>query len=254
MWTLYQTWKTKELPQHFQKNWNLWDLWCKKHNIKHVLLDDNDLREIVEKHYPRFLKEYDGFSINIERVDFARYVMMAIGGIYADLDTYPSDKNDPIKYINKAQIILGSEPIEHTQALYQRDLVLCNAFMISPQGNRDFWEKFMDFVIKNYEHNYRPVENTGPMALTRFYETFPLLFENVLITNACIFFPLTAKGKPSSKCRGLDDSFVVHEWSNSWTAKKPWEDPMIYNRRHWVYLLFIFFGMFILYLASKKSI
>jgi len=253
--TLYQTWKSHKLPKNYQKNWDDWDQWCKKHSINHILLDDKELRDLVAKHYPQYLDFYDHqITENIERVDFSRLVMMALGGVYADLDTYPSKTNDPIVFVKSGKIVLGSEPKEHTLELYLRDRVLCNAFMISPSttSSKNFWEKVMEHVVKNYEGSFRPVENTGPMALTRFYEMHPEAFPSslVTITGACEFFPMVADGQISKECPGLDKSYVVHEWTNSWSPKF-WKSAMWNNKRHWMYILLIFLGILFLMIAAR---
>jgi len=255
--TLYQTWKTLTLPPKYQANWDRWDRWASKHHITHVLLDDRGLRALVAKHYPRYLNFYDRtVTENIERVDFSRMVMMAIGGIYADLDTFPSEKNDVMDYVALNKIVLGREPKEHTRVLYLRELVICNAFMISPSGpeNKKFWERLIAYVVQHYEPHYRPVENTGPMALTTAYEEHPEWFSeaNVLITDPCVFFPMVANGKVSRECRGYDDSFVVHEWTNSWSFKI-WTDPIWKNKRHQVYLIAIFVGVAIIIWARGRA-
>jgi len=255
MTILYQTWKTKSLPSDYQKNWNKWDQWCRKHKITHILLDDQGLRNLVRDYYPTYLQFYDSMTENIERVDFARMVMMSQGGVYADLDTYPSDKNDPIKYVNINRIVLGCEPKEHSRVLYQREKVICNAFMISPSSHlsKEFWEEAMKFVVDNYERYYKPVENTGPMALTKLYETHPEVYTNakVLITEPCVFYPLIAQGRVSEECDGFNNSYVVHEWTNSWSFKF-WKDPIWKNTRHKTYIILVFLGVLILLAARPR--
>lgn len=249
--TLYQTWKTHTLPPKFQANWDKWDIWCKKHHVNHILMDDKDLRDTVAINYPEFLDFYDHeITENIERVDFWRMVVLASGGVYADLDTYPSETNDPYSFVLKKRIVLGTEPKEHTRTLYLRESILCNAFMISPINDpksRLFWERAMKFCIENYERHYFPVHNTGPMLLTKFLDVHPAYFKeaNVLIEPPCTFYPLIAQQRVSSECDGFKDSYVVHEWSNSWSFKI-WSDPVWKNKRHQVYLLSIFFGVMII--------
>lgn len=250
--TLYQTWKSLSLPSKFKKNWIKWQIWCSRHNIRHVLVDDKGLREAVKRNYPEYIDFFDNeITENIERVDFWRMVVLANGGIYADLDTYPSELNDPIFFVNTGRVVLGTEPKEHCRALYLRDRILCNAFMISPVGDpksKKFWERAMKFCVDNYERHWAPVQNTGPMFLTRMKDSHPEYFKeaNVLIEGPCTFYPLIAQQRVSDECNGFEDSYVVHEWSNSWSFKI-WSDPIWKNKRHQIYMLSIFFGlMFIL--------
>lgn len=256
MVVLYQTWKTLKLPPKYKANWEKWDEWAKKHSIEHVLLDDEGLRNLVAYHYPEYLDFYDNeITEMIEKVDFSRLVMLAKGGIYADLDTFPSDKNDPIKFIKtqNPRIVLGQEPIEHCQALYLRDSILCNAFMISPFNPKSklFWERAMEFCIEHYEPHFAPVHNTGPMMLTKMMDQHPEYFKeaDVLIVPSCYFYPLIAQQKVSRECNGFEDSYVIHEWTNSWSFKI-WNDPIWKNRRHKIYMLSIFFGIMIIIIAA----
>lgn len=232
---LYQTWKTKNVPMEFSKNREIWlgmlDGW------ETPLLTDKDLRDIVKSDFPQHLDAYDGFTENIERVDFARLVMMYRGGVYADLDTYPVKPIDV--WVNTNKIVLGREPLEHAREMYQREVVICNAFMISPPGI-PFWKHLMEFIIENYEPYYKPVENTGPMAFTKFLEAHPEAFSDVIITDPCVFFPMMGDEKISKRCNLEKDSYVVHVWQNSWVVN-PLNDPRWKNKRYWVCALLLLF-------------
>jgi hypothetical protein len=199
------------------------------------IYNDEDLRKVVERNYPQFLSAYDDFPNHINRVDFARYAMLGKdGGIYADMDTVPLKRFDDLVAKNKT--ILASEPIEHAEALYSRDVVLCNALMVSPPS--DFWEGLMKFIIETYSDNNNVVSNTGPMAITRYYEAHPEEFGDVEIVSPCTFFALLDPSNKSlslsqsktqvingkkfdyiSKECNLNDAYAVHLWSHKWTEK-----------------------------------
>lgn len=243
---LYQTYKNDELPIMFstyQKKW------LEIFNGEYKFLNDEDLRQLVATHFPKYLPFYDGCKRNIERVDFARYIMMYLGGVYADMDTYPLKPIDV--WINKNKIVLGREPIEHANDIYKREIVLCNAFMISPPGQQ-LWIDLMDFIVARYQPHGNPVHNTGPMAMTRFFEYYPEKFQDVIITDPCVFFPLLNNGQVSKYCRGNDenpinplaDSYVVHAWSNTWTDK--WAG--LRNPRYWIMAISILAILFLLYI------
>jgi len=188
---------------------------------------------------PRHLPKYDSFTHIIERVDFARYALLyKHGGIYADLDTNPLQ---PInKWVEMDKIILGCEPVEHAQEIYGRDRVVCNALMISPPG-KEFWKELMKYIVAHYEHNFRPVENTGPMAMTRFLESpeGSRFRSEIVLTDPCVFYPLKADNTVSDRCN-IKESYVAHVWENTWV--KPWyRDPMWLNSRYWTYALIILF-------------
>jgi len=239
----YQTWKSTNLPDNFAENRKKWLTILPSSRWSTPLFTDIDLRNLVKDNFPRFLKAYDSFTENIERVDFARYVMMYLGGMYADLDTYPLKNIDV--WVEMDKIVLGREPIEHARDIYNREVVLCNAFMISPPRQK-LWIDLMEYIIDRYEPHYRPVYNTGPMAMTLFLESHPNLFEDVIITDPCVFFPLLGDGRTVSKTCDLNrDSYVVHVWSNTWVSN-PFKDPRWKNRRYWFWgLMIVFIGMWI---------
>jgi len=246
---LWQTWKTKTLPPNLR---NYRSRWLESHpDYRHVLLDDEDLRNIVKICVPEYLEKYDAFTQNIERVDFARYALLyKYGGVYADLDTVPLKKID--RWVSEGRPVIGCEPREHAETIYKRKKVLCNALMISPPGEK-VWKDLMNYIIQNYEKNYKPVENTGPMAMTRLYEKHPELWERVLITNPCVFYPLTGgsekgKQKVSADCHLERDSYVAHIWTNSWVDRHWWESPLIWNARYWTIGLTVLFIALWLYL------
>lgn len=246
---LYQTWKTKDLPPKFEKNRSKWlKSLPMSEGWTHILLTDEDLRDLVKNNFPKYIEMYDSFTFNIERVDFARYIMMYLGGVYADLDTYPVKSID--NFINMNKVILGREPLEHAEKLYSRKVVLCNAFMISPPKNQ-LWTGLMDYIMENYEHNYKPVDNTGPMAMTTFYEKNPNIFKDSIITDPCVFFPLLGDGTISKRCNLKRDTFVVHEWENTW-VRNPFDHPIWFNRRYWFYALMTLYFLFYIYLFGRK--
>lgn len=245
---IWQTWKTKtHLPKRLKK---YRQEWLTTHSdYQHILLDDQDLRDLVKECVPEYLSIYDSFTQNIERVDFARYALLYLkGGVYADLDTIPLKRID--EWVHKGRPVIGCEPIEHAQKIYSRNKVLCNAFMISPPREK-VWKDIMDYIVKRYERNYNPVENTGPMAMTRLYEENPEAYKNVLITNPCTFYPLTGTSTISKECDLDRDSYMVHVWENSWIDKHWWESPLVYNVRYWVMGLLAVYALLWIYLCFR---
>lgn len=237
---IWQTWKSKKEEDVPEKLSSYSGKWKKLHpDYEYHLLDDEDLRNKVKDIVPEYLDLYDSFSKIIEKVDFARYaILYGYGGIYADMDTYPIKPADI--WVNKNKVVLGCEPKEHAENIYGRDRVVCNALMISPPGER-FWYDLMRYIVENYERNYRPVENTGPLAITRFLETpeGKVYISKIEITDPCVFYPLKGDNTVSEECN-LKESYVAHVWENTWVV--PWyKDPILFNARYWTYGLLVIF-------------
>lgn len=224
---LHQTWKSKEIPESCKDLVATWKNMFPDYEYKFYL--DEDLRDVVKKYVPQHLSLYDAMSKNIERVDFARYaILYGIGGVYADIDTLPLRRID--NWLETGKVVLGREPLEHSRTLYGREVVLCNAFMISPP-KEEFWLKLMDFIADNYSPKNDVVSNTGPMAMTFFFEKYPKMFENVVVADPCAFFSVTNGFTDKEQlgiksisrfCDLLNPSckekipYVVHLWHNEW--------------------------------------
>jgi len=246
---LWQTWKTKDnIPVHLQKYVKEWKDLHKTY--EYHLLDDEDLLSLIGEIVPQYLDDYKNFSKPIERVDFARYALLyKNGGIYADMDTRPHRKMD--RWVNENKIVLGCEPEEHAKNIYNRNRIVCNALMISPRGEK-FWLDLMKYIIDNYEKNYRPVENTGPLAITNFLETsVGKKYEgSIIITDPCIFYPILNDGSVSKKCN-IKESYAEHVWGNSWVV--PWyRDSMWFNARYWLYFTLSMFLIIWLWCYIRK--
>lgn len=242
---LWQTWKTDvpvpEKLQVFVRKWK------QLHpDYEYYLLNDEDLRSIVSETVPQYLQSYDNFTFKIERVDFARYALLyKYGGVYADLDTDPKKCIDV--WVEKNKIVLGCEPREHAENLYGRDRVVCNALMISPAKD-EFWMDLMNYIISHYEPKYKPVSNTGPIAITKFLETSvgEKYISQIIITDPCVFFPLMGDNSVSKDC-DIRESYVAHVWENTWVV--PWyQNPMWFNMRYWTWFIIILVIVFWLYI------
>lgn len=238
---IWQTWKTKEnLPDNLK---SYRQKWLKTHpDYKHVLLDDDDLRNIVKENNPEYLKIYDSFSQNIERVDFARYSLLyGKGGVYADLDTVPLKKID--KWVEMNKPVIGCEPPEHAK-VERRELLLCNAFMISPPGEK-IWKDLMEYIVNEYEPYKSPVVTTGPVIMTKLYEKNPSVYKNVVITKPCIFYPLNVFKQVSKECDLKRDSYVAHIWTNTWVPEGVLDKIEIWNPKYWLIGLIVLTMVFL---------
>lgn len=247
---IHQTWKNKDLPEKLE-NWrNMWLKMCPEY--EHKLYDDDDLVILIKTHFPQYVKQFNNFSYNIERVDFWRCAMLYVyGGVYADLDVYPMKSIDKFLQMNK--VVIGREPIEHARNYNGTDFLLCNAFMISPKEDK-FWLDLMDFIIKNYKYGDDPVRTTGPGIMTKMYNQYPEKFKNVLITEPNCFYPITFNKsnkiqeyegkiyKNISKTCDMKDAYVVHMWEGSWTESFPnWGLTLIaYGFIAFILLVFLF--------------
>ena len=109
-------------------------------------------------------------------------------------------------------------------------------------------------ITKNYEHLYLPVENTGPMLITKFLdsEAGKKYEDELYITEPCVFYPLMGNGKRSKECVD-NNSYAQHVWANTWTFKEWYKDPIIFNARYWVTGLIIIFLVLWLWCYNRRN-
>lgn len=200
---LHQTWKSKTvIPKKYQA-------WKQSfvdiddgpdYMITYHLHDDNDLRNLVEQFFPQYLKFYDGMKEVIERVDFARYVMMYASTencIYADLDMEKKRSFAPILdklgHNKEYKIVMAVEPPNHSDRIYNGKKVICNAMIFSVGNHHPFWSKLLEYIVANYKKGRNPVKNTGPEAVTKFYQQLKQennpLYKELTILEYCSFYP-----------------------------------------------------------------
>ncbi|WP_147197600.1 glycosyltransferase [Pantoea sp. MBD-2R] len=84
---IHQVWFQGEaqLPEKYRRYRASWQ----RHHpdFQCLLWDAHALREHVATHWPQFLPVYDAFPHDVQRMDSARYCLLAtLGGIYADMD------------------------------------------------------------------------------------------------------------------------------------------------------------------------
>ncbi len=157
---IHQTWKDNNIPDKWKISENMW----KQHHPdwKYILWTDKMIRDYIEIGYPEFLNLFDSYKYNIQRVDMIRYfILKDFGGIYSDLDLYPTENLD--KWFEDENDIY---------LVFSGNVYGCitNSFMASKK-NAPFWDE----VLKNL-HNKVPwfcflkhleiMYSTGPMFIT----------------------------------------------------------------------------------------
>ncbi|OQE25998.1 hypothetical protein PENFLA_c007G03545 [Penicillium flavigenum] len=91
---VHQIWKTTDLRTYSTQMTASHDRWkqtLEPLNFKIKLWTDDDVLHLINGSYPWLLSTYEGYPQNIQRADMARLLVIhAEGGIYADLDVYPT--------------------------------------------------------------------------------------------------------------------------------------------------------------------
>lgn len=217
---LHQTWKTKNIPIHFQD----WQQSCKQlhPHWQYRLWTDADNRLFIETHFPWFLATYDQYPTNIMRVDAVRYfILLYHGGVFLDLDYECLSCLDSL--IADQRFVIGLEPDIHAQlpqALVRGiNRILCPTVMASEIGH-PFLRQVCSALISTADHP-GVLDATGPFLLSRLYEESPRQADIRLISPKHLY-PLTKnqswEGKVYTAKEELQGEAVygVHHWHGTW--------------------------------------
>jgi len=254
---IHQSWKSRSIPSRV---WPFVTSWKEFHpKWDYIFWTDEDNFKIWEtfpvfQKYRKMIEDFRELH-PILVVDITRYALLYIyGGIYADIDFEAIKPFDEL--LDESSILVGSEPPEHSLLLYGKDIVLCNALMVS-RPKQLFWLYLLDFILNEYFlGGFRcfpdPIACTGPIIMQRAYEKFikeyPVETKHLLVTNNSYFYPAPANRgedfwrqrcskknlpqKQKAVCskyligdntiQKVDNSssFAVHHWHCGWCGDK----------------------------------
>jgi inositol phosphorylceramide mannosyltransferase catalytic subunit len=222
---LHQTWKDSQVPGEFSDYVASWK--ANHPDWEYRLWTDADNRRLIAREYPWFLETYDAYAKPIQRADAVRYfILHRFGGMYVDLDFLSRKPIAPL--LRGRQCVLGVEPPQHCRQFGVPKLV-CNALMASVPGH-----PFFETVIRRLPEFVDRVEckqpvlsSTGPLMLTRVYESFSAK-DTMDVLPAAYFYPLTLHQATEFRLTGkshvdLSQSFAVHLYYGNWWKPSWWD-------------------------------
>ena len=169
-----KSWKTDKVPKIIHQTapsdkskWDpMWfkcqETWRKKFpDWEYKMWTDEDLDNLVKKHFKWFYPTYSGYDKTIKRVDSARYIILYLyGGIYADMDYECFENFEDV--IKQGKVSIAESKFINNSIFRESHQ---NALMISP-ALHPFWIN----VFKNLEI-YKDFDNvifsTGPHIITK---------------------------------------------------------------------------------------
>jgi len=156
---IHQQWpRGKPFPKHSSRWFQKWNELFP--DVEHRLWSDEEMRELIAKDFPFFLKTYDGYPHAIMRVDAARtFILYKYGGVYVDMDYEPLTNfwdRLPDDRPSLVQSYWSHEPVQ-------------NSLMTSPP-NHAFWNLTWQIMTdRDKEKTLKPIELTlyltGPMVV-----------------------------------------------------------------------------------------
>jgi len=165
---IWQTWKTKDLPEKMKE---CVDKLKNEHpNFEHNLFDDNDCHEFIKKNFPNeVLLAYDSLIPGAYKADLWRLCVLYIhGGVYMDIKLQFCEGYNLNKFMDK-EYFANASYLEYDI----KRIGIYNAFMICKKNNTILLKTIMNIVynvtIKHYGRT--PYSITGPLLIGKIFET-----------------------------------------------------------------------------------
>jgi len=174
---IHQTVKDKKnIPADVKENIDSWSEM--NPGWKHILYDDDDIMEFMEKYHPNAVEVFKNLDSIVEKTDMWRYAVLdTFGGVYADTDTKCVQPIEEWWGDNKdAKVIIGIEdirtPFRLRQTQFAELIQFCQWAMASVPGHPIV--HYMPYYIyrhMRYEHlgvdrysnpKYNILHRTGP--------------------------------------------------------------------------------------------
>lgn len=201
------------IPKKYVRYVDTWKRTNKDWEIK--IWYTKDIIELLKNNFSEREKE---FWYNLEphlcKCDFSRYLVIhSHGGLYVDLDFICRKNITPL--IGENTSLFFKELPEH---LYFKVPQIYVGIFYAAKGH-PFIRGFIDYIMTNYNKSPRVtdngvLENTGPIALARYYEISPY---SVVIGNSCDIGPYTDKQTISKIC-DTADSYAYTLWQDDSTT------------------------------------
>ena len=162
--TIYQTWYTKNLSPHMQKN--IYNLKQQNPEFKYELYDDNDCREFIRLHFSNeVLHAYDMLIPGAYKADLWRYcVLYKNGGIYMDIKLSCINGFKLIELCESEHYVLDRE----IPTIFNTPTPIYNALMVCKKNN-PFLLEAIHKIVKNVQNKYYgfcALYPTGPGMLS----------------------------------------------------------------------------------------
>ena len=153
---IHQTWRDKNLPPIIYKLVSENIAFFKANGYELMFWTDEMILKLIADEYPNFYNIYKLARTGVQKGDIARIILVYhYGGIYIDLDVLVLRDFAEILDMSADKLYITYEPSGQTNALYNSDKYLCNAFFAANKNNlmlKVILNNIPEYV-KNYTEN-----------------------------------------------------------------------------------------------------
>jgi hypothetical protein len=133
---IHQTWKDKNLPPIIYKLVSENICFLKQNGYELMFWTDEMILKLISEEYPNFYNIYKLARTGVQKGDIARIILVYhYGGIYIDLDVLILKDFAELLDMNSNKLYITYEPSGQTNALYNSDKYICNAFFAANKNN-----------------------------------------------------------------------------------------------------------------------
>lgn len=149
----------KDVPEKWKKSIESWKTYHP--DWVHILWTDDMVLSYLSQYHPDIIEHYKNYEYLIQRADMIRYfILYDYGGVYCDLDLYPTKNIDNYIFGNFDIFVYEAGPNNS----------ISNAFMISPKGSlimKEIQSKIKDSNIPwfCFGKHLKVMFSTGPNFL-----------------------------------------------------------------------------------------
>lgn len=139
--SVHQTWRSSELPKLFDKIYERNKVVNNNYDFKvwSHLPGNPDIDNFLKREYPDIYDIYEKTKFGVQKSDIARLILLYhYGGVYIDLDILCFKSFDNIIDTQSDNVYLCMEPNQQTKAIFNKENVLCNAFIATPARHEIF--------------------------------------------------------------------------------------------------------------------
>ena len=153
---IHQTWRDKNLPPIIYKLVSENIRFFKSNGYEYMFWTDEMILKLIADEYPNFYNIYKMARTGVQKGDIARILLVYhYGGIYIDLDVLVLRDFSEILDMNADKLYITYEPSGQTNALYNSDKYMCNAFFAANKQN-NMLKAILNNIpeyVKNYTEN-----------------------------------------------------------------------------------------------------